>query len=69
MESLYNNIWSHPAVRLTCTPLARYGTKVQDSSLFKAAFPPDTIARAISYAISEPENCTIRDILIAPSAS
>jgi hypothetical protein len=65
MESLYNNIWSHPAVRLTCTPLARYGTKVQDSSLFKAAFPPDTIARAIS----EPENCTIRDILIAPSAS
>jgi hypothetical protein len=26
MESLYNNIWSHPAVRLTCTPLARYGT-------------------------------------------
>jgi NADP-dependent 3-hydroxy acid dehydrogenase YdfG len=36
---------------------------------FANTIPADAIARAISYAVAEPENTTVRDIFIGPSSA
>jgi NADP-dependent 3-hydroxy acid dehydrogenase YdfG len=53
---------------LNLEPSIRYpGRALAAQALNRIAIAPDDIARAVIYALNQPENVTVNDLIISPT--
>lgn len=67
-DSLRVTVVSPGAVRTDFTERMEPTAKTQIDKLMEIALPPDAVARAIAFAIEQPDGVDVGDIVVRPTA-